>query len=72
MMNIGKAVAIFTQIDSEDFTDEQKAAAIYLVMNMPTHNSITKKHILKALIWLWHFTFEWEGETAAENENSLS
>ncbi len=36
-MNAGKAMAIFMQIDSDKFTDEEKAEAIYVVMKMPTH-----------------------------------
>ena len=61
-MNIKIAVAIFEQINSEKFTDEEKAAAIYEVMQMPTHNSITKKLMLEAIKWLWNYTFEWESE----------
>lgn len=57
-MNIGKAAAIFKQIESDAYTDEQKAIAIYQVMNMPTHNSITKDQILKAMKWLWHQWYE--------------
>lgn len=52
-MNIGKAVAIFENIDSPEFSDEEKAEAIWLVLNMPTHNSITKDNILKAFKWLF-------------------
>lgn len=52
-MNIGKAVAIFENIDSQEFSDKEKAEAIWLVLNMPTHNSITKDYILKAFKWLF-------------------
>lgn len=52
-MNIGKAVAIFENIDSPEFSDEEKAEAIWLVLNMPTHNSISKDNILKAFKWLF-------------------
>ena len=52
-MNIGKAVAIFENIDSSEFSDDEKAEAIWLVLNMPTHNSITKDNILKAFKWLF-------------------
>ena len=59
-MNIGKATAIFLNLDSEQFTDEEKATAIYEVMNMPTHNSINKVSMIKALKWLWNKAYEWE------------
>ena len=57
-MNHGKAMAIVKQIDSEKFTDEEKAYAIYLVMNMPTHMSITKDELINAIKWLWHYSWE--------------
>lgn len=58
-MNFGKAMAIVIQIDSDEFTDEEKATAIYLVMNAPTHNSITKDNMLKVIKWLWDKSYEW-------------
>ena len=53
-MKIGKAAAIFINIDSAKYTEEEKLEAIYDVMNMPTHNSFSKSKILDALRWLWH------------------
>lgn len=53
-MKIGKAAAIFINIDSEKYTEEEKLEAIFDVMNMPTHNSFSKGKILDALRWLWH------------------
>ena len=41
-MNIGKARAIFDQIDSDKYTEDEKAVAIYIVMAMETKNSVTK------------------------------
>lgn len=58
-MNFGKALAIVIQIDSDKFTDEEKAEAIYHVMNAPTHNSITKGNMVKVIKWLWHKNYEW-------------
>lgn len=58
-MNIGKAMAVFLQIDSNKFSDEEKTEAIFLVMNMATHNSIKKDNMIAALKWLWHQQFEW-------------
>lgn len=65
-MNIGKAVAIFEQIESDKYTDIEKGEAIYRVMNMPTHNSITKKQILKTLKYMWNLCYELPKEV--ENE----
>ena len=52
-MNIGKACAIFKQINSENYTYEEKVEAIYHVLDMPTHNGITKDEILAAFKWLF-------------------
>ena len=65
--NIGRAVAIFNNINNEQFADEEKALAVYDVMNMPTHNGVTKEAAFKALSWLWHKAFELEQE-GDENE----
>jgi hypothetical protein len=51
-MNIGTACAIFEQLDSDKYTDDEKAIAIYKVMNMPTHNGITEDDIFKSVKWL--------------------
>lgn len=39
---MSNAVIIFTNINSNDFTDEEKAFAIHQVLNMATHNAIKK------------------------------
>ena len=52
-MKIGRAIYIFEHIDSLEFSDWEKVKAIWLVLNMPTHNSITKDNILKAFKWLF-------------------
>lgn len=56
------AIFIFIQIDSEDFSDEEKVMAIYKVIQMPTHNSITKLDMLNALKWLWNSAYEIEAK----------
>lgn len=61
-MNIGEAIAIFEQLDSDKYTDEEKALAIYKVMNMPTNNSITKVMLLKAVKYLWNETYYFTSE----------
>ena len=57
-MNIGKACAIFEQIESEKYTDEEKLLAISEVIEMPTHNGVTKDTILSAFRWLWNYAIE--------------
>lgn len=57
-MNLGKAVAIFTQIDSDKYTDEEKGTAIMQVAKMETHNGITKTAMLKVIWWLLNMCFD--------------
>lgn len=59
-MTIGKAVAIFRNISSDKFSTEQKGLAIKMVMEMPTHNGITKREMLNVLEWLFYQHFEVE------------
>lgn len=61
-------MAIFTQINSEEYTDEEKALAIYMIMRMITHNSITKNMMLEVIKWLWNKGFEIVVAESAENE----
>lgn len=53
-MNIGTACAIFKQLDSDKYTYQEKERAIYIVINMETHNGITKCDLLKALKYMWN------------------
>lgn len=55
-MNIGKANAIFENIESDRYTEEEKLIAIKMVLNMPTHNGIKKDTILNAFRWLYSCT----------------
>ena len=66
-MTAGKACAIFMQIDSKDYTDEEKAIAIHEVMNMPTHMSITKDAMVSVIKHLWHKKYVFETEEEVEN-----
>ena len=68
MMKHGKAMAIVKQIESDKYTDFEKAHAIYLVMNMPTHMSITKDELINAIKWLWHHSWEFKAETEGDAE----
>lgn len=51
-MNLGEAVAIFRNIYNSEKTPAKKKQAIKIVVDMETHNSITKQEILNALDWL--------------------
>lgn len=50
-MNIGEATAIFCNIYLSDSTVEEKRGAIKTVLDMETHNGITKQEIINALDW---------------------
>lgn len=67
-MTHGKAMAIVKNINNAECTDTKKAHAIYLVMNMPTHMSITKDELINVIKWLWHYSWEFKEETAGDAE----
>ena len=57
-MNIGKAVAICENLDSEKYSLEEKAFAIREVMYMPTHMGVRKDTLIGIIRWLWNFNLE--------------
>lgn len=59
-MSMGTACVIFQNIDNPDISTEEKAAAIFKIINMETHNSVTKASMLKALRWLLELSFDIE------------
>lgn len=59
-MTIGTAVGIFQNIDWEDIHDEEKGTAILMVLDMPTHNSITKEKMLQVIRYLLRLAFDFE------------
>ena len=61
-MGIGEAWVIFNNIDSDRYTLEEKGLAIKMILDMPTHNGVTKAMFMKALKWFWNEHFEWKGE----------
>lgn len=67
-MKIGRQVAIFNNIESDKFTDEEKALAIYDVMNMPTHNGVTKATAFKVIRYLWDRAYEIDNEDCESDE----
>lgn len=52
-MNLGEATAIFCNIHLSERTVEEKKQAIRIVLDMETHNGITKQEVLNALDWLY-------------------
>ncbi|MBR4683181.1 MAG: hypothetical protein IKP06_07815 [Elusimicrobiaceae bacterium] len=56
-MNIGKAAAIFKNINNQEYTDAEKIEAINEVVAMDTHNGITKADVLAALNWAMRYCF---------------
>ena len=59
-MKIGKACAIFMQIQSDKFTAEEKGLAIYHVLDMPTHYGITKDKMLDVIRYLFNMLYDVE------------
>ena len=57
-MKIGRAYNILYNINSDEYTAEEKALAIRLILDMATHNGVTKAALLKALNWLWNEHYE--------------
>lgn len=55
-MKLGEAVAIFQNIHNSDREVWEKKIAIRIVLEMETHNGITKQEILNALDWLYQIT----------------
>jgi hypothetical protein len=39
---------------SDKYTEEEIITAIYYVMNMETHNGVTKEKLVNAIKWLWY------------------
>ena len=57
-MNIGKAIAIFNNLFDDKYSIEEKVLAIRKVIDMETHNSISKSKMLVAMNWMWEQIFE--------------
>ena len=65
-MNIGKACAVFEQINSDKYTDQEKLYAIKQVIDMPAHNGITKEKITDAFRWF----YDWVAEEDAKKQTN--
>ena len=57
-MKIGQAYKILDNIDSDEYAVDEKALAIRIILDMATHNGVSKAVLLKALNWLWNEHYE--------------
>lgn len=57
-MTFGQAYKILDNIDSDEYTVDEKAMAIKVILDMETHNGVTKAVLLKAMNWLWNEHYE--------------
>lgn len=62
-MNIGMARAIFKNLFDSKYSIEEKGNAIRTVIDMESHNSITKCQMLVAMNWMWEQIFELKQES---------
>ena len=61
-MELGKARAIFDDINRPGLTDIERGKAIKVVMEMETHNSVTKAAMLGVIRYLWNMIFQMEDD----------
>lgn len=59
-MTYVKAAIIFYEIDSDEYTLEEKREAIFKIVGMATHNSIRKDAMLRVIKFLIE-AIDWEG-----------
>ena len=60
MLSKGEAYMIFNDIENSKYTNEEKVIAVYIIMNMETHNSVTKADMLNVIRWMWNSHYEVE------------
>lgn len=70
-MNFTKAFAVFMQIDSKEFTEDEKYEAIQQVLDAATINSITKKKVLNVVSWLFNKQQKYRWHDLRDNPNDL-
>lgn len=70
-MNIGKAFAVFQQIESKKYTKDEKYEAIHDVINAATINSITKRQVLNVVSWLFNKQQKYRWHDLRKNPNDL-
>ena len=57
-MKTKEAYSIFHNIEAPKITDEEKGLAIWKIVSMETHNSVTKAAMLKVIRYLLGLCFE--------------
>lgn len=62
MTDNARMYQIICCIENELVSDEEKGWAIERMLNMPTHNGITKDMMLSIINWLMHRFYEIEGD----------
>lgn len=70
-MNFTKAFAVFMQIDSKEFTEDEKNEAIQQVLDAATINSITKKQVLNVVSWLFNKQQKYRWHDLRKNPTDL-
>ena len=70
-MNFTKAFAVFMQIDSKEFTEDEKYEAIQQVLDAATINSITKKQVLNVVSWLFNKQQKYRWHDLRDNPSDL-
>lgn len=70
-MNFTKAFAVFMQIDSKEFTEDEKYEAIQQVLDAATINSITKKQVLNVVSWLFNKQQKYRWHDLRKNPDDL-
>ena len=69
LMPLGTAHSIFEDLDSDAYTEKEKALAIYRVLNQATMNGVSKEALRTACWWLWSFAFELNEHYFEEDSN---
>ncbi len=70
-MNFTKAFAVFMQIDSKEFAENEKYEAIQQVLDAATINSITKKQVLNVVSWLFNKQQKYRWHDLRKNPDDL-
>lgn len=70
-MNFTKSFAVFMQIDSKEFTEDEKYKAIQQVLDAATINSITKKQVLNVVSWLFNKQQKYRWHNLRQNPADL-
>lgn len=70
-MNIGKAFAVFQQIESKKYTKDEKYEVIHDVINAATINSITKRQVLDVASYLFEEQNKYRWHDLRKNPDDL-